>query len=241
MSDGSRVIAQSDETRAEAGWIWPTLVVILSVTSAAALSLAIWLYLWRRRLPDGQVSIVPELLLAGMGELERATADQSASLRRVVATHTHDINEIRKAFAVFATVAAQKDQEIARLKEGGDRQVYAMALRRLIRVLRLAEADIAEDLAAGKDVSALASIRRHLLGALADLGLQTFEPADGSDYRSRQDVAESPATSPTTDLALDWTIRRTVSPGFLLSTTASPLLVEKAIVEIHRFESEEAR
>jgi hypothetical protein len=214
--------------------IWQTLAFVLAIAAAIAILLVAWLYLWRRRLPDGQISVVPEQVLTTMAELAKLNAGQVQFAQTALSSLKSDYAEIRQGFSVFSASAAEKDAQIQRLRQGSDKQVFVQFLRRFIRVARLVESDLEEDRAQGKDTSAIESLHDHLLNALSDCGVETFAPSAGEDYRTRNDVADGPRTIGTDTSEQDWKIHRTLQAGFRLQTGGDPIVVERAVVEIFR-------
>lgn len=213
----------------------PILAALLAVTTLLFGVLTFWLFRWRRKLPDGQVSLVPEQLLQVLNTLTEANRKSLEIGHRSTSGLASQYAEIQRGFEIFATTAASKDKEIERLRHGTDRQALAQFARRFVRVLRLIDSDIAEDRALGRDTSALESIRTHLHDALTDCGAEPFSPAPGEDYRDRPDVADGARSLQTDDAAKDWKIARTIEPGFHLRTADRPVLVERAVVEIYRY------
>jgi len=153
--------------------------------------------------------------------------DHSNELREIM-------DEVRQAFGVFSQEASKKNEEIDRLKSGGDKLATIQMARRFIRVARFAKSDIREDAAAGRDTSALESILLHLNEALADAGFESFEVERGSDYRETRSAAKGPEVTVTDDASLDWQVVDTVDEGYQIQTANGPLVVEPAIVRIYR-------
>jgi len=215
------------------------IIAILATATLTSVALTVWLFRWRRRLPDGQVAVVPESLIELLEQLGHANVDQVNHARKSSADTLAQYAEIRNAFAVFSAAAANKDAEIARLQKGADKQSYLQFVRRFVRVLRTTESDIAEDGELGRDTSALQSLRNHLNEALQDCGLEAFAPKAGEDYRDRVDVTDNPRTVRTSEPQQDWKISKTIHSGFRLQSNDIPLVVERAVVEIFRYSAGE--
>lgn len=219
--------------------VWMVIIAILATATLTSVALTVWLFRWRRRLPDGQVAVVPESLIELLEQLGHANVDQVNHARKSSADTLAQYAEIRNAFAVFSAAAANKDAEIARLQKGADKQSYLQFVRRFVRVLRTTESDIAEDGELGRDTSALQSLRNHLNEALQDCGLEAFAPKAGEDYRDRVDVTDNPRTVRTSEPQQDWKISKTIHSGFRLQSNDIPLVVERAVVEIFRYSAGE--
>lgn len=214
---------------------WSLLTIMLALTTLVSVALTAWLFRWRRKLPDGQITMVPEAFIKLAEQLVQANVEQMRSASQSVADISSSFSEIQNGFSVFSSAAASKDAEIDRLRKGSDRQAYLQFVRRFVRVLRMTDADISEDRAAGRDTSALESLRGYLLEALRDCGVETFSPPKGEDYRDRTDVSEGARTVNTSEPQSDWRIARVVHQGFHLQTGHAPVVVEPAVVEIFRY------
>ena len=225
---------RTDARSESAMWIW--LAAIALALALASTLLSAYLFVWRRRLPDGQTSVVPEIVLKSMEQLAsyNVSSLKAASADRDLAENR--FSEIQKSFEIFADITARKDDQIERLQQGSDKQVYRNFLKRFVRVLSLVDDDIEEDRKAGKDTHALESLQRYLLDALQDSGLEEFSPSIGADYRQQNNVADRPEVLRTDDRSLDWKISSVVKPGFSMRSGHEPIMVEPAKVEIFRFE-----
>lgn len=214
--------------------VWPYLTFLSLLITSLALFLAYQMLRWRKTLPYGQKSILPEEVIkltehsAEMNRRQMLEArDNTNELREIM-------NEVRQAFGVFSQEASKKNEEIDRLKSGSDKLATIQMARRFIRVARFAKSDIREDAAAGRDTSALESILLHLNEALADAGFESFEVERGSDYRETRSAAKGPEVTITDDTSLDWQVADTVDEGYQIQTANGPLVVEPAIVRIYR-------
>lgn len=215
------------------GWL---LVAIASTLAAiASTCLSAYLLIWRRSLPDGQVSLLPEQVIDTMQQLAVSNMKHSKAAAAYQKEALSQFSDIQKGFDVLTALVAEKDKHIARLQNGGDKSVYVQFLKRFVRVLNLVDSDILEDQNNGKDVTALRSLRGYLADALLDAGLEEFSPSNGSDYRSSSGVADKPDVIETADPGQDWNISATIRPGFRIKTAEQPLVIESARVQIYRF------
>ena len=214
---------------------WPIITFVALGLAALSSALAIWLFRWRNRLPDGQVSLVPEEVMQTVHKLAKINLGQLEQAREAREVSGLRYSEIQEAFGIFGSTVQEKDEEIRRLRQGAEKQSIIRDLRRFVKVLRYIERDIAEDRATGMDTKSLESIRDHLRDALLDSGLDTFHPEQGQDYRKLKNVADSPDIIETIDPAMDWIVAKTVLEGFQLPTEHAPIIVEKAKVAIYKF------
>ena len=231
--------AEKPNTRTEAGsenTVWISIAIIAVVLALACTLLSAYLLYWRRRLPDGQVSVLPEQVLKAMEQLANYNVNSLKSAAENRDQAANQFSEIQKSFEIFAEIAARKDDQIERLQQGSDKQVYRNFLKRFVRVLSLVDDDIEEDRKAGKDTQALESLQRYLSDALQDSGLEEFVPPIGADYRQQNNVADKPKVLRTDDPSLDWKISSVLKRGFLMNSGHKPIMVEPAKVEIFRFE-----
>lgn len=227
--------ADSREVRApsQSPIIW-LLVFALLVVAATTSGTTWYLLRWRRRLPDGQQSVLPEEVLRAMDGLAQLNGEQIRNADQALNDVGKSFEEIRAGFVAFSKSASEKDEVIRRLRMGGDRQANIQLLRRFVRVARMVDEDIATDQAAGKDTSALESIRSHLEEALLDGGLTQFMPDLGQDYRTANGVSKNPQFSWGDEVERDWSIIGILQPGFQFDTGSEPFMVEPAIVEVYR-------
>lgn len=214
---------------------WPIITLFALGVAAISSALAVWLFRWRNHLPDSQISIVPEAVMQTVANLNKNNLNQLKQAREARELSGKRYSEIQEAFGIFGATVQEKDEEIRRLRQGAEKQSIIRDLRRFVKVLRFIERDIAEDRVSGIDTKSLESIRDHLRDALLDSGLDTFQPEQGQDYRKLKNVADSPAIIETGDLAMDWTVAKTVLEGFQLPTEHAPIIVEKAKVAIYKF------
>ena len=236
-SAGDIVTSESEvKVAASPSGVWVSVALLSTVLAIASLSLSAYLMFWRRKLPDGQVSVLPESVLQAMEKLVRHNLQSVKVAEADRADAQEQLKQVQNSFRIFSELAAQKDAQIDRLQQGGDKQVYRQFLKRFVRVLNMVDDDISEDQAVGKDTQAIESLRNSLFEALEDSGLEEYSPPLGGDYRTAVGVADRPKVISTDDLALDWTISSVPRCGYVMNTGQDPLIVAPASVEIFRYQ-----
>ena len=241
--DAEAANTTASDTSSGSNAVWIVLTFLSVLLAAASTGFAIWTFRWRLRLPDGQTSLVPEELINRISVLERhfvklAQINESVvdEMEQSTARAQKKFSEISEAFAVFSEQSRVKDDEIRKLREGGEKQAIARDLHHFVRVLRYLERDIREDAAEGKDTSSLEETRELLAGAIASVGLQTFRPPLDSDFRTASNqVQDIYVERETDDPDKDWMIADVITEGFVLPQTDAPLVVERAKVAVYRF------
>lgn len=216
-------------------------LVLLALTAMLAaigsISLSGYLFLWRRRLPDGQISLLPERVISLVQQLAEANMRYTKAAVGQQEQSLQNFEEVQKSFEIFGALIAEKDKQIERLRQGSDKQVYLQFLKRFIRVVNFLDSDILEDQSLGKDTKSLRGLRGYLVDALLDTGLEEFAPPTGADYRSTPGVADKPDVIEVQDLSQDWKISATVRPGFQILTADLPMIIEPARVQIYRYKA----
>jgi len=216
--------------------LWALWAFFSSILAIASVSLSAYLLIWRRKLPDGQVSVLPEVVVQAMEKLVRHNL-QSIKIAEADRTDAQEqLKQVQSSFDIFSELAAKKDAQIDRLQQGGDKQVYRQFLKRFVRVLNMVDDDISEDRAARKDTKAIENLRNYLWDALTDVGLEEYSPPLRRDYRTGVGVADRPKAIPTNDPELDWTISSVSRCGYVMNTGQDPLIVAPASVEIFRYQ-----
>lgn len=238
VDTGGQIVPSEPEVKvtAASSELWAFWALLSSILAIASVSLSAYLLFWRRKLPDGQVSVLPEVVVQAMEKLVRQNLESLKTARADRADTQEQLRQIQSSFTIFSELAGQKDAQIDRLQRGSDKQVYRQFLKRFVRVLNMVDDDISEDQAAGKDTHAIESLRSYLFEALEDSGLEEYSPPLGEDYRTAVGVADRPKAIPTNDLALDWTISSVPRCGYVMNTGQDPLIVAPAIVEIFRYQ-----
>ena len=213
-----------------------TVIVLLLLVNLVSLLIILWLFRWRRRLPDGQLSLVPEYLMQENDLLKEETGRLSEMSAETAKVTNLVHREVREVFSVIASEMDKKDKEMVRLRNGAEKISYIRDMRELVRILRMVERDIVEDKNSDLYVDSLEAMKDYLIDALRFFGLIEFSPKVGEDYRERSDLAEKPKFYHTNDPANNYKICRVVNVGYCYQTGGETLIIEPAVVSIYRFE-----
>jgi hypothetical protein len=149
----------------------------------------------------------------------------------------HDLRQLEAAFAHLRTALDARDAEVERLRLGYEAVV---AKRMMGRVLRAVQAIDAMH-QANPDVTALGDAASLLKDALADAGIEPFEPQPGSDFRASAEMDDAPQLVPTVDPAQDYRLARVIRPGYVMQQAdGSTMVLSKAKVAIYKLQEQQA-
>jgi molecular chaperone GrpE (heat shock protein) len=133
------------------------------------------------------------------------------SLRNDLSTLMKTINDMSQTFMTLKTNLDQKDEEIARYKDGYDATIFKNFLLRFTRVDKV----IKEYLGDNKiDINGLKDIQIQMNDALAECDVEVFSPKIGANFKSAIGVADNPEIRETSDKSQDSTIAEILMPGY---------------------------
>ena len=133
------------------------------------------------------------------------------SLRNDLSTLMKTITDMSQTFMTLKTNLDQKDEEIARYKDGYDATIFKNFLLRFTRVDKV----IKEYLADNKiDINGLKDIQIQMDDALAECDVEVFSPKIGTNFKSAIGVADNPEIRETSDKSQDSTIAEILMPGY---------------------------
>ena len=122
-----------------------------------------------------------------------------------------DINDMSQTFMTLKTNLDQKDEEIARYKDGYDATIYKNFLLRFTRVDKVIKEYIGDNKI---DINGLKDIQIQMDDALAECGVEIFSPEIGADFKSTIGVADNPEIRETSDKSKDSTIVEILMHGY---------------------------
>ncbi|HEV2515810.1 MAG TPA: hypothetical protein VGV07_11210 [Devosia sp.] len=193
-------------------------------------------------LKDGQTSIIPDLVIRAFlrqGEairsLTKSTTNHASSVDEFGRDALREIAEVKESLAIFSSSLSMKDQEIDRLRKGGDAKIFHRFLDRFVRLHRAVGEEIEDATAGGERVERLRSLLALLEDALAECGVTTFSPRVGESFRSAFGVASAPSVVATSDIALDMTVAGVISAGYALATAEGPVCLRPSSVSIYKY------
>jgi hypothetical protein len=165
--------------------------------------------------------LVPEHLGRYLNQLGKQSQQLESKLvhgldhvRRQSELVSSQSRELQETFLALNTALDEKDREIARLKAGYDAAVFRRFLLRFVRVDTMAHEALRDNQAASTE---LADIRLYLEDALAECGVEIFEPEVGSSYVAAPpgSIEDRPTLIPTTDPEAMGTVASVLKPGYL--------------------------
>jgi len=122
-----------------------------------------------------------------------------------------NINDMSQTFMTLKTNLDQKDEEIARYKDGYDATIFKNFLLRFTRVDKVIKEYIADNKI---DINGLKDIQIQMDDALAECDVEIFSPEIGADFKSTIGVADNPEIRDTSDKSKDSTIAEILIPGY---------------------------
>jgi hypothetical protein len=219
-------------------WIYIVLV-IMAATTTASTGISFYLYRWRKILLGSPELLLPEQLGAHLQSLSKQISvnSQEVSATRI-STHenakglSERMSNLIETFLTLQTSLDEKDKEIRKLKNGFEQELFRKFLIRFIRVDQaigdIIDNDVEED-------SELGQIKTLLEDALAECGVERFEPKIGENYSSSWGVADNPKLAPSDNAEDHHRIESIVDCGYLLATPKGHEAIVKAKVKIHNF------
>lgn len=236
---GSTVKRQGGLAPSMPDWAWIA-IISLSATTFLAVLVSFYLYRWRKVLIASQDVLLPEELAKAINGLSEAfqklyVENQSfgeASNSNAVKI-TDGVKMLGRSLLTFQKSLEEKDQEIARFKQGYDTNILK---RNLVGFSRLSLfIDGVED-----ETPEIRNIRLLLEDALEDSGVEKFFPEIGANFKSAVGVEDRPKVEGVDDPSLDMKIIGVERPGFCLGQGGNPsaLVILKARVIVGRYEKE---
>ncbi|MZR63041.1 hypothetical protein [Alcanivorax sp. DP30] len=236
---GSMLKRQGEPVSSLPDWAWIA-IISLSVTTFSAVLVSFYLYRWRKVLIASQDVLLPEELAKAVNRLSEAFGKLyeenqkfgEASNRNTVKI-TDGVKMLGRSLLTFQKSLEDKDQEIARFKDGYDTKILK---RNLVGFTRLSLfIDGIED-----ESPEITNIRLLLEDALDDCGVEKFFPEIGANFKSAVGVEDRPKVEDVDDHSLDMKIIGVERPGFRLGQdgNSSSLVILKARVVVGRYKKE---
>jgi len=201
------------------------IIALLGLTTLISILTSFWLYRWRKVVIVGNDIVVPETFAKQVDGLVKAVTSSGAELGSVVNQQSRAVNQFSGSlknldenikgmidtYMSLQTALDQKDDEIARFKEGYDSKVFHNFLLRFTRVDRV----IQEYLEDGKiDLDGLKDIHEVMEDALEECGVVAFSPGIGEDYLGLDGIAGNPKKIDTENEEQNLTICEVIRVGY---------------------------
>ena len=219
-------------------------IVCLTIVAVLAICIAMWLYLWRKRIeatPGGRRLIVPETWESVSDEHNKKLDDQTkvvGELATVTASAISDlvqhnldlqkqIESVAEGYATLQNHLDTQDAEIARLKSGYDAAIFRRFLNRFIRVHTPMQEALNES---SIDVQEFEQIKELLEDALEECGLKPLVPTIGEHYSQARGVADHPKLIANDDPERTGTICEILEHGYQLEENGEVIRTAKVSV-----------
>ncbi len=246
------VTAEPIQAQATSALTWLVLALALAAAVGSSAT-ALVVFRWRRAVGDGQFSILPNKVIEQMETLKRGQREQQSELHealRYVVELSQQTNrqydalteanrEINEILGIFQESLSEKDSEIRKLRQGGEREVFRQYLSRLLRLARILGEEIQDVADRGGDPAPLQAVEQVLGDVLDDCGVEAFAPSKGAALRESEGVADQPGFIETDDPEQHLTIAEILQPGFRFRTGGSPIVLQEAKVTVFVFGREE--
>lgn len=215
--------------------------LLLTFVLFVSICISFYLYRWRKILLANPHMYLPEEIGNSVGQFAKEVGCMQANVGKLEKTVIKANLELSNGFEnITATLMTllksldDKDQEIARLKQGYDIEIYRKFIARFIRV-DLTLNDLIED--ADLESESLKQLKRLLSDALDECGVESFFPIIGQDYRSAEGVAENPKKQKTDNQEDDFKISEIIQCGYRLQRNGSFEVIIPAKVKIYYTEN----
>ena len=217
-------------------------LVLMSAATLVSISITFYLYKWRRILLGQPNLLLPEdwgKHLDGLGQdvkgLSSTIGDRMGLVSQETARNSEQLSNMIQTFMTLQKAIDERDDEIKRLKQGYDADVFRKFLNRFIRVDQLVDTyrqSIAEE------SESLGQIKRLMEDALDECGVESFQPNVGDDSRRSEGISDSPKTVKTAQKEDAFKIVEVIEPGYRLRGGISSEVLIPASVRISVFENE---
>jgi len=230
------------------------LLILLSITALASITVSFWLYRWRRVVTAGNMPVVPETFAQQVNDIVSAVKNsndelgnninqQSTTLNQSnssLLSLSEDIKTMIEVHMKLQSALDQKENEINRHKEGYDAKIFHKFLLRFTRVDQVFKDYIGDD-EIDKDVrDALEDIGEVMEDALAECGVETFSPEIGGDYRIVEGVADNPKKFDTDNEGKHFLIKEVLDEGYRRETSdGNYKIITEAKVSIYVYKKPE--
>ena len=222
-------------------------LLISLLLNTLLISIAIYLFKWRKILNDTQTSIIPSELLSEFTKNQSHLSNLSIVIdkfkKTILKSKTEDsevIKEIQNYLSILRENTLKTDEEISRLREGYDTKIFKDFLNRFFRVYRIIE----EDLEYYKDkneepfIKLLNDLKISLKEAFLDCGLEEFSPKKGEEYKKAFGVSENIVSIETTVESENMKIAKIKSSGFKVKNDYGYKVMKPAIVTVYKYKKE---
>lgn len=219
-------------------WTYIVLVIMAAATTAST-GISFYLYRWRKILLGSPELLLPEQLGAHIQSLNKQIAANSQEVTTTRINNNDNaiglsekMSNLIETFLTLQTSLDEKDKEIRKLKSGFEQELFRKFLVRFIRVDQAIADIINNDLDVNNE---LGQIKTLLEDALAECGVERFDPKIGEKYSSSWGVADNPKLVPSSNADDQHRIESIVEHGYLLVSPKGHEAIVKAKVKIHNF------
>ncbi len=230
------------------------LTIILSLITLVSLSTSFWLYKWRRVVTAGKDIVVPEVFASQVNGIVQAVSSSSSELGTVVNQQSGIVNQFSDSlknldesikgmidtYMSLQTALNQKDEEIARFKDGYDSKIFHNFLLRFTRVDQVIQEYLKDEKI---DLDGLKDIHEVMEDALEECGVELFSPNIGESYLDLDGIAGNPKKIDTKDENQNLTICEVIKAGYrrkLPNSKFEVITQAKVSIFVYKAESQQS-
>jgi hypothetical protein len=211
-------------------------MLFMAIATCAAVASTFYLYRWRRVLSTDRRFMVPEELIASLNgfnkEIGRLSTriydvgnEQSSSVQAIALNSKNtakSVSDLLETALLLQRALDDKDNEIRRLRQGYDIELFRRFIGRFVRVKQTIE-----DYRSADNFSSEAcdQINRLLDDALDECGVEQFAPKIGADYRNAEGVADSPRIVQTNDTLQSFSIAGVLGTGYRFRENTREIII----------------
>ena len=230
------------------------LIIILSLITLVSLSTSFWLYRWRKVVTAGKDIVVPEVFASQVNGIVQAVSSSSSELGTVVNQQSGIVNQFSDSlknldesikgmidtYMSLQTALNQKDEEIARFKDGYDSKIFHNFLLRFTRVDQVIQEYLKDEKI---DLDGLKDIHEVMEDALEECGVELFSPNIGESYLDLDGIAGNPKKIDTKDENQNLTICEVIKAGYrrkLPNSKFEVITQAKVSIFVYKAESQQS-
>lgn len=147
-------------------------------------------------------------------DIEGHIAQQSQNineLKKDLANLLKTIEDMNQTFLTLRDNLDQKDEELARYKDGYDATIFKNFILRFTRVDKVLKENINDQ---NFSLGALEDVQIQMEDALAECNIEIFSPSVGDDYQTTEGIADNPKQIETSKKGDNLKIAEIIQPGY---------------------------
>lgn len=222
----------------DGGWARAA-IAAMAVTALAALAAAMFAFRARQAPQVRPIEPSSDDIASHVQAIERRLEESERSNMAAIAgldasnrEAKHALERMVQTYLALQPKLDERDREIQRLRAGLDASIFKRYVRRFAR----ADLSVRDRLRVGRTgPESLEAVSALLEDALAECGIERFEPEVGIDFRRAEGVDDSPELVPTEDPSKEFLIAAVRRPGYRFVEGSGDRIVLPAQVAVFEF------